>query len=254
MKSSDIYVLKSINPVTVIDKPSKSTTEFLAQLCSNPEFNNTIRLTRKMFKLPANGIDINQCIGKNFETRGLLDEMVLYILTISLQELQKKIGLDESFIDQLYLITFYNACMDVKYITGFISQPIISIPGRKNIASTIVDYPREVCAILLPYSVSQRSLIRWIKANWKTLSDQMNEHLLDDPYLKRVHKNSDIISEIIDLHDNFNKTYSEIAVIMADKYPNYKAYSGEDYVRKMYLYFKKVWKTFSEQSKKDRTN
>lgn len=58
MNVQEITVLKLIEPITVLDKPSKLTIETLAKFINMPIFPQFVAITRKQYGVPENGMSI----------------------------------------------------------------------------------------------------------------------------------------------------------------------------------------------------
>ena len=230
--------LKSIAPITIEDLPSKESIEFAAQFIVGLED------IRKQNQIPENGLDIKQFIGTDLFDPMIGDyNLLLSTLRIFANNLKGTTGFDDSVVDQVLLLTYFNACIDLRCFTGFISQPMQFIVGRKNIASTIVDYPKEVGAILIPFIVNRTTLIQWIKNNWESMDKQINENFTANPFIIKTHKTTELLSEIYDLKDNKNMSFPQIASELTDKYPDNPHVVSEEWIKRLYYYHKKIWKT-----------
>lgn len=242
MTIKDIIFLKSVTPITIEEKPSKKSIEFAAKFITHFIASAFVENTRKQFQIPVNGLDIKKFIGTNLLDPVIGEYNIIYnSLQIVASSLKASLSLDGSVVDQMILLIYFNACIDLRYFTGFITQPVQFVVGRKNIASEIVDYPKEVGAILVPFATSQKTLIRWIKENWDSIGKQMDNHLTTNPFIIKAHKNTELVTEIFDLKDTQKKSFSDVALFLTDKYPDDPNVSSEEWVKRMYYYYKKIW-------------
>ncbi len=62
MSVIDITILKSVSPITVLDKPSKKTIEFLAKLTQEATFKTYFESVRELNNFPKNGLPIKEFI------------------------------------------------------------------------------------------------------------------------------------------------------------------------------------------------
>lgn len=250
MRFQDITVLKSISPITLLDIPNKQTVEVLAKITQDQQFQQFVVTMRKTYNQPPEGLNIKLFVGQDFKKLPYLNnEFVQASFQIIANNLKEKIGFDDSFIDQLILLIFFNACIDVEYFEGFISHPITFILGKKSIASTMFEYPHEVGAILIPFNISQNKLVSWIEKNWSTIQKQMDDTLTANPYILRMHKNTEIALEVIELRDQQKKKFSEITLILTEKYPEDERVCSEDWVKKIYHDYKELWNNPTQQPK-----
>jgi hypothetical protein len=242
MTTKDIIYLKSTDPITLLDEPPMpKTIEMVAFFQSNPTTSAMISAIRKQYGFPEKGLDIKPFIGKKLigaTNAGI--ETIVWSLYLAIDSMKQSLGVNDSFVDQFALLICFNACIDLRYFTGFISQPIQFVITKKNIASTMFEYPHEIGAILIPYVTSQNQLVKWIENNWKDIEKQMDlpETLFQNPFSLRIHKNTVITSEIIDLKDNQKKTFSKIANELTDKYPTDQRVTKEEWVKDTYYFFK----------------
>jgi hypothetical protein len=249
--TKDIVYLKSVTPITVINKPSKKTIEYMAKMLQdfNSEF-GSIEEFRSKLNIPEKGLDIKPFIGKNFsDIPGFDNELAVYALKSQVNQIRSEFGLSNDFIDQLLLLFYFNAFIDVEYFEGFITQPINFTVGKKNIAASMFDYSQEVGAIVIPFHISQNKLIQWIEKNWQTISKQMDEYLTEDPYMMRMHKNTELALEIFQLKEKEKLSFSEITNYLSDKYPVNEQVTSEEWVKKQYYQYKQLWNSLPLKSK-----
>lgn len=106
MTIKDIIFLKSVTPITLINKPS-ATTEFVARFMHDFQASDFLINTRKQFGLPENGIDITPFVGKNLLDPVTGDGNSFYgAIQLIASSLQDKMGVDNSVIDQMVLLIF----------------------------------------------------------------------------------------------------------------------------------------------------
>lgn len=242
MKINDITILKSVEPIIVLDKPNPKTLEHLVKLINNETFSIYIDTLRTQNNLPKEGINIKELTGKNFsELPPINNSLSKLSFEYIAHELSTKMGISDDFNLNMLLLLFFNAFIDIDYFEGFITSPIEFVIGRKNIAVSTYDYAHEVGAIIIPYNVSQNTLVKWIEENWKSIQEQMNKNITFNPYLLRLHKNTEIASEIVSLKDKEHKTFKEISDILTNKYPDNEYAPDGEWVKKVYYDYKELW-------------
>lgn len=241
MTTSDICILKSTEPLTFIENPSKETFEYLAKLSQNSEFSEFIKTTRSQFGITDKGLDIKPYVGQNlYDLPYVSNQFVISALQIVVNDLKGKLGFSDDFIPQLILLVFFNAIVDVKHFEGFITKPIQFILGKKHIASEMFHYPYEVGAILIPFNISQNKLGKWIKDNWATIKKQMDENLTANPYILRMHKNTEIGMEIVEMRDEQKLSFPKITNLLSKKYLEDERTTSEEWVKKIYKDYKEI--------------
>lgn len=253
MNVKDIKILKSLSPITVLKKPNPKTKEYLAKLLQEKPFIEFLTIMRNQNGFPTEGLSIEPFIGKNFSDIPIFNnELIRMALENEMHNICKSIGLSDDFIQPMVLLIFFNAFIDVDYVEGFITEPIKFILGRKNIGSSMYDYPHEVGAIIIPYNISQNTLVKWIqnKKNWAEIQKQMDETLTSDPYALRIHKNTDIAFEIFDLKHNKHLSFPKITDELSKKYPDHKYINSEEWIKKNYYEFKQFWDVIKPQKDK----
>jgi hypothetical protein len=236
MTIQDITFLKSASPVVLLDKkPSPETVELVSKIISRPDFNQFTAVIRQMYKFPEAGLDIKKYIGRKIgQTADIITDTTVWTIYMTVNEVKRTLDPDDGPIDQLLLIVIFNAFIDLDYFTGSISRSIEFIVGKKEIASAMYDFPHEAGAIMLSYSTSKRQLHKWIDNNWESMEKKMDSKLLKNPWLIRVHRNTEIGIEIIDLKDNKHKSFSEISTILTDKYPEDLRVTDEVWIKDNY--------------------
>jgi len=249
MKIKGITILKSYNPVVIKEKPSKRTIEDVAKLASNPQFVEMRKLMRKVYGLPENGYDLSKLKPSNDKRVEDKIAMTKYTLILGASALRGKVDLADDFIPQLLLMFFFNAIIDFDDFKGFVSRPIRFIVGKANIASAMFNYPYEIGAILLPYSVTKNKFKDWVKENWSPMMSEI-EKLPDDPMGGRIHKKWLLALDIIHMRDQKKRmSFPDIAAKLIDMYPDDDKVTDEAYVKKVYFDYKKIiddWTQFSK--------
>jgi hypothetical protein len=242
MTIKDITILESLSPITILNKPSDKTTEVLAKMVSDQQFIDYVVKTRRIYNQPVGGIDIKPFVGYNFKDLPYVNnEFVLPALQLLTDMMRQEIGLADDFTNQMMLLIFFNACIDVEYFDGFVSHPIQFLLNRSVISAELYKYNHEVGAIIIPFNVSKNSLMKWINNNWPNIEKQMDNNLTTNPYLLRSHKNTELALEILDLKDKQHKTFSKIATILTDNHPEDKRVCSEEWVKKIYYDYKQIW-------------
>ena len=185
----DITILKSLSPITILDKPSKKTIEFLAKIVQEPTFHEYVQAIRGMNNFPKDGIPINKFEGKNFKELPVFNNsLVRLAFENTMHDFCKDLGLSDDMNENMMLLFIFNAFIDIEYFEGFITKPIQFLLGRKNISSAMFDYDYEVGAIIIPFNLSQNTLVKWIenKANWAKIQQQMDDTLTKNPYMRTL--------------------------------------------------------------------
>lgn len=252
MTLKDITILKSIAPITILDKPSKQTIEYLAKIIQEPKFNDFLEALHLQCNFPKEGISIKNFVGMNFNELPVISNRLIRLsLENATHELCKSIGISDEFNTPMLLLFFFNAFIDIDYFEGFITEPIKFILGRKNIASSMFDYTHEVGAIIIPFNMSQNTLLKWVKnkKNWSNIQKQMDDNLTTDPYLLRLHLNTEIALEIVDMKDNKGMSYFNIANELAKTYPNDIRVKDGEWIKKTYKDYKQLWNSLPHKDK-----
>lgn len=242
MTFDKFLILSSTSPITTAQNPSPKTIEFLAKMFTDNATSKELCLIRMQFKLPENGFDITPHIGQNLkDISPINNEFVFQSLEIVANELGCKFGLGYGFAEAFMLLIFFNAFLDVESIEAFTTQSINFIVGKKNISGELFAYPQEVGAILIPYNISQNRLISWIKENWDKIGKGMEENLSTNPYVLKMHKNTGLALEIINLKEEEKRSFSKIATILSAKYPDNDKLPSEEYIKKLYYDYKELY-------------
>lgn len=245
-----ITYLKSITPITVLDTPSKKTVEYMAKLLQDFEKMGSLEEMRKKLNIPEKGIDIKLFIGKNFSDIPIINnELVLSAFQNHVNTLSQPLGLSDNFLEQILLLFLFDAFIDVEYFDAFITQPIKFVVGKRNISDAMYDYSHEVSAIIVPFNVSQNKLNEWLRENGKDIDKQMEDNLPNDPYNLRLHDNTEIALEIVELKDKKKLSFIEITDLLSMKYPNDKRITGEEWIKKNYYQYKQIWNSLPIQPK-----
>jgi hypothetical protein len=217
MNAKSVTILKGIDPVEVVENPSAETYEYLSMILKDERFSSMIYFNRKAFGVPEDGEAIRKIVGRKLSD--ILDPKnnLVSALYASVYGMLVNLNLPKEMIDQVFLLVYCNAFIDLKHFEGLTSQPIQFIAGKRNIASKMFDYPYQVGAIILPVYVSQNRLVKYIKDHWAEISKEMDNNLSDDPYINRMHKNTLIADEIMELVKN-GKTYPQVADYLNEEF------------------------------------
>jgi hypothetical protein len=241
MLIQDFTVLKSVSPITIEEHPSKKTIEALGKIIADPQFHQFRELARKGNAQPPEGFSIKLFVGQNLADLPIMKiEGLNFAMQLIANTLRGKLGLGEDFQSQAYLLMFFDTIIDLEHYSPFISESIKFILGKKHIASTMYDYPAEIGAILVPYSISKRQLVAWIDSQWDSIQQEMNNNLPGDPYALKIHKNIQEALEIMDLHDNKKLSFIKIATQLSEKYPNDDRFKDDSWVKQTYYDYKTI--------------
>jgi hypothetical protein len=244
MKIHGFTILKSVSPVEILDHPSPKTIEAIGKLINNPQYSQFRENVRKVNNVPENGFDINMLIGQNlYEHPIMKNEQINYAMDLLISMLKKQMDLSKEFAPQLYLLFFFNAFIDIEYFHGFISKPIQFILTKKKIAPALFDIDHEIGAILIPFSITRRQFDKWLDEHWDDMTDQKSKNIPVDPYVVKIHKNTVLGWEIIELKDKQEFSYSKISSILTDKYPDDDRVSDVAWVIKTYRDYKRILNT-----------
>ena len=248
MEFSRIFYLKSIEPIQIIKEADKETYEYVAKLQQDDKLLDCIRKLK--ITAPNIPIDIKQFEGQNlYDLEIMQNDFVKLPLDFTIDHILSEVGLSKEFHLQLFLLTYFNSIIDIKYYEGFVPKDIDFVVGNKSIINHVYDSPYELCSLNIPFVTSQRGLIRYIKENWENMEKQMNNNLSQNPYVKRIHTNTKIGIDIAELKDTQNKAYSEIADILEPKYiQEYPNIVDEAWVKKTYQDFKKMFSTLNQNT------
>lgn len=241
MELRDLKFLKSINPIEFIDKPSRETVEFVAKFLNNPEYKALIVKIRTNFKFPETGLDLTPFVGMNLTDLPLEQTILLKdSLYVYADNLRERMNLPESFIQQIYLLLFFNTMIDVDWYEGFITDKVEFAVTKKQIVSKLFDYKHEVGAIFIPYNLSFNIFMKQAKEVWKNLQAEMNSNLTDNPYELRIHQNTELAMKITTLKEEKELTFSKIAETIFPE--NHPRFGDEAYVKKLYYEYQAMWK------------
>lgn len=210
MEYTPPVILKSIKPIELVKDISDETHEYLAKFLQDDVFYNFLEVQRSKSKgLP---LDIKLYIGKNLEDIDIFKNMFIKdSLDFTVDYILEKVGLPKDFHIQLLLLIYFNAFIDINYLEGFVPKDIYFVTGNKNIINKVLDSKYELSSILLPFVTSQRQLNAYIKENWKDIKKQMDANLSQNPYVKRLHVNTEIAMEITFLKESKGLSFDEIA-------------------------------------------
>ncbi len=238
MNVKGITILKSINPITLLDTPpSKKTTLLLAMILQEPQMLTFIETMRQHTKFPE-GTVLKEFVGVNFSEISLLNEVILIPIQMFSDMLCTQLGITGDFKTQIALLVFFNAFIDLDYFEGFITKPVEFVLGKANIAAATHNYSNEIGAIFIPYDTNQTQFIKWVKQNWSKIQKQMDDNLTTNPYQLGSFKNIDLSLEIIELKEKKKMSFSKIASHLYKKYPNDERVLNEEWVKKNYYSMK----------------
>lgn len=250
MSVKDITILKSVDPITILDTPpSKKTTLLLAMITQEPQMLNFIEIMHQQTKFPKD-TTIKELVGINFSEIPLLNEFILTPIQMFSDMFCTQLGITGDFKIQIALLIFFNAFIDLDYFEGFITKPVEFVLGKANIAAATHNYSYEIGAIFIPYDTNQTQFIKWVKQNWSKIQEQMDDNLTTNPYQLGSFKNIDLSLEIIELKEKKKMSFSKIASYLYEKYPDDERVSSEIWVKKNY-YSTKLLLAAPQLSKKE---
>ncbi|OGD09346.1 hypothetical protein A2397_04950 [Candidatus Amesbacteria bacterium RIFOXYB1_FULL_44_23] len=67
MKSKDVVILESLNPIKISNTPNKRTTEYIARIINSDKGKNFLINYRKLSGIPENGLNIRELEGVNYK-------------------------------------------------------------------------------------------------------------------------------------------------------------------------------------------
>ena len=241
MELNDLKFLKSLNPIEFIDKPSKDTVEFIGLFLSNPEYKDLIVKLRLYSKFPETGLDLTPFVGLNFNDLPLEQTVLLKdSLYIYADNLRERMGLPESFNQQLFLLLFFNTMIDCDWYEGFISEKVDFAVTKKQIVSKLFDYKHEIGVIFIPYNLSFNAFVKQTKEIWEKLQTDMNNNLPTNPYTLRLHQNTELAIKITHLKEEKGLTFSKISETVFPE--NHPRFGDEAYVKQIYYEYQAMWK------------
>jgi len=177
-----------------------------------------------------------QNLGKNFSDLELSEKARLHFSSIPTCKLLIPDS-KYSLIDSLMLLVSFNAMIDVRYLRNM-SFPLFSfVSGREEIEKRVADYPvGELSAILISHDTSRTELVTWIEENWKEIKEDNKK--LGKFQTTHIPKNIELGEEIGKLLDEGN-SYSEIAKIMSERYPDDERMADYNQIKTIYSRYKK---------------
>ena len=241
MRLEKTTILSSISPVQIKNKPSLITYEFVASLIANQEITQYIKLIRKTYNQPENGININQFLGFDLLDDEKSKELFDSILLVFPEYLLTTYGLSKDYVLNIALLIFFNAVIDLEDYEVFTKQDIEFIATKKALSNRLWELPYEACGIILPYAKSIAELHRFIDDNSEEIKQKMNNTLFKNTFIQKIHDLTELSSEIITLRDNEGKKFNEISNELFDKNPDKPELSDETYIRKIYERYKIYW-------------
>lgn len=238
-----IRYLKSLNPIKLVEKPSRETQELVARLVNNPEFKEFIRLLRTTYKFPEDGLDLTPFVGKNFDDLPIEKAKILKIsLYVFANELIVRMNLNPEFLQQIYLLVFFNSFIDLRYFDGLFSDKVDFAVTKKESVCKIMDYKHEVATFIIPYNIKYEEFKKQSKKLWNTMQDEMDKHLSKDPYKNKLHDNTELAMRIIELKEKDKLTFSQITnKIYMESDGKDEKLSKESYIKDTYYDYKKLW-------------
>lgn len=234
MGTEGAVFLKSTSPITFLDSsPSSKTKSFLKYLLIL--FDNKIGEVRKLVKIPEEGIDIKQYVGKNLEdTPPMNGEFVSLFFKILPVNTLTSINASKDFQTQVILFIVFNALLEVEYMNDMFVQKFEFVAGKKNISSRLLELEgRELGAILTPFQTSKQKVREWIDENWDECMKEMDAYEEESIEPLKLYKDFEYAIEITSLK-NEGKSFSEICEILHDKYPKVKRLNDENSVKSIY--------------------
>lgn len=223
MKIVDVVVLKSLKPITISEKKSDETLEFLHRLFNQTKFIEEIYQLREQHSIPKHGLDIKPLIGNDIYKIG---NAYINAMKVLAEEFSIKTGLSEEYALQIALLIFYNAVVDVTKFKSSIEPEIEFIFGRSNISNKMWEYNHEVGALIFPFHASKNKIIAWLNNNWDTVVNESANNFTNRKFIQATHKNI-LKEEEIRLLKSQGKSISEIVKIFNKKYPEEKWYPSK---------------------------
>ncbi|NMB70391.1 hypothetical protein GYA27_04295 [candidate division WWE3 bacterium] len=239
----EITYLKSLNPIELVEKPTKETIELVAKLVNNPKFKEFIKLLRTAYKFPDNGLDLKPFVGKNFDDLPIEKAETLKLsLNLFAGELITRMNLNPEFLNQLYLLVFFNSFIDLKYFEGLFSDKVDYAVTKKESVCKIMDYKHEVATFIIPYNIKYEEFKRQTRKLWNTMQDEMDEHLSTDPFKIKLHENTELAMKITRLKEEENMTFKQITEkLYSESDGKNEKLSKEEYIKDVYFDYKKLW-------------
>jgi hypothetical protein len=225
--------LKSVSPVTILDKPSKQTVVFLEKFLAVPEISQAIESVEKQLHTTQK-IDIHAVEGKDLLAHPFFQtDYASFLLKALPKQALAQFNVSDDWMMQLVLIMFFDAVIDLEYFQAMIDRKFEFVLGKKNISGRMFEYPQELGAILIPYNSNKQQLKDWIDSNWQDIEEQMDHALIEfQPFLKE-YQNLEIGKEIDELKKE-KLSYKEISIKLVDKYPNDSRLTDYSNVKKMH--------------------
>lgn len=239
----ELTYLKSLNPIEISEKPSKETLELAAKLINNPEFKEFIKLLRTAYKFPENGLDLKPFVGKNFDDLPIEKAETLK-LTLSLfaSELITRMNLNPEFLNQIYLLVFFNSFIDLKYFEGLFSDKVDFAVTKTEAVCKIMGYKHEVATLIIPYNIKYEEFKKQTKKLWNKMQDEMDKNLSTDPYKIKLHENTELAMKITQLKEIDKLTFKQITEkLYSESDGKNEKLSKEEYIKDVYFDYKRLW-------------
>lgn len=228
-----IAFLKGIDPVEFVEIPSEQTVAFVQNYLSTPELLERKKLLRKSLNI-TQSLQEFLVPGENLLDHPAFNDNVIgqYIFAMSQISLEKH-NVGSEWQIQFVLLQLFDACIDFEYFQARIDSKFEFLVGKKNIASRMFDYPREVGAILVPYQSNKQQFKDWIDENWELMEKEMDQTLEEYTPFTKTYKNVELGREI-DTLKKIGKTYDQIAEYFTDKYPEDQRLMDTNIVKTMH--------------------
>ncbi|KKS03554.1 MAG: hypothetical protein UU64_C0002G0103 [candidate division WWE3 bacterium GW2011_GWF2_41_45] len=219
LKLIDIVVLRSVNPIKIVNRPSVKTLEFLNNLIRTKGIEEFIENARRQYKISDAGLDIRKLVGVNLYDLG---DTNINAFKIIADEYVRSTGMPSEQALEIFLLVMFNAIIDLKYFKSAPSDPNEFVFGRRKIADKMWEYSHEVGAIIVPFDVSKTKLKKWIDTNWKLISEDMINNFTSNPFILGIHENLIYEEEIRELKEEKGKSFAQVTEILQGKYPKDK--------------------------------
>lgn len=241
-----ITLLKSTSPIEIDPEPSQESLNIAISFATNPTFQEIIQSIRRTLKVSDEGFGINSIVGSDLHSLPFYQNQLWKLITLSLVDNQlAKFNISNQFLDLLFLLTFYNAFIDPQQLIPVIGNLIDFVPTKKEISSKLFDYPQEVCAILLPFSVSKHAILEWIEQNWATIEESMDKSLEKAFPVFKISQNTSEGS-IIDGMKMAGLSDKDISNQLTDLFPNDDRFKEESQIKLIHQRFLTQEKKISE--------
>lgn len=236
-----MLVLRSLAPITVEKKPSKKTLAYIKELQATEYYKKVLR------NRPLSALTLEENIGRNFAQLSFSpEELNVFSQTPGINLFS---GSELTVQDQSVLTYLYDAVIDLRYIKRP-SSPLIQLVNKNQMKQVVENYPHDLLALLIPFSLSQSECILWIKENWKDLNQAMQG--LESFTPTDLSINLEVGQEIEDLRKQ-NVRFPKIAVRLEDNHPGDDRFLDYNHVRSIHQKFLKNWQEAEDSINKLRT-